>query len=138
MKRLAALPLILLSVLFLGCETPDISPAYGLGDPYPAPLNDPQISVVSPDLRPWLLFHTATVVRKTARPMEVQIPVRNAAQRMYLIDYRVLFYDASGMELQPPMGWQMVSLEPKQVVYLKANAMDAAAESYRLEVKWAR
>ena len=138
MKPLAALFLIFICVMLWGCETPSIAPAAGLGDPYPAPLIDPQISVLSAELRPWLFFHPAIISTKTATPMQVQIPIRNAAQRMYLIDYRVLFYDSNGMELEPPMGWKMVSLQPKEVVYLKANALDTAAESYRLEVKWAR
>ncbi len=121
-----------------GCATTDIAPGAGLGDPYPAPYNDPQITVLSPELRGWLRFHPAVVIREAKHPMDVQIPVRNIADRQYLVDYRILFYDGNGMELEPVMGWQMVAFEPKQVVRLKANALDVEAESYRIEVKWAR
>ncbi|MDY7109374.1 MAG: YcfL family protein [Planctomycetota bacterium] len=138
MMRLAVLCLVLASFLAAGCEAPDRAPAPGYGDPYPAPLNDPQISVLSEELRPWLLFSPATVTKGERRPMQVQVPVRNAAARRYLIEYRILFYDENGAELEPLMSWKMVPLEPKQTVRLKAGALDAAAESYRLEIKWSR
>ncbi len=138
MMRPALTPLVFLCILAFGCEAPNRAPAPGYGDPYPAPLNDPQISVLSEDLRPWLGFHPAIVVRDDSRPLDVQVPVRSMADRMYLIDYRILFYDENGVELEPLMGWKMVSLQPKQTVRLKANALSTDADAYRLEVKWAR
>ena len=48
MKTLGALLacLVLITVLPAGCDQPaDISPGAGMGDPYPAPLNDPQITI---------------------------------------------------------------------------------------------
>ena len=138
MMRFAVLSFVLACLFAAGCEAPDRSPPAGYGDPYPAPLNDPQISVLSAELRPWLLFHPAIVTRTERQPMQVQVPVRNAAQRKYLIEYRILFYDERGVELTPTMSWSMVPLEPKQTVRLKAGALDELADSYRLEVKWAR
>lgn len=138
MMRFAVLSFVLACLFVPGCEAPDRSPPAGYGDPYPAPLNDPQISVLSAELRPWLLFHPAIVTRTERQPMQVQVPVRNAAQRKYLIEYRILFYDERGVELTPTMSWSMVPLEPKQTVRLKAGALDESADSYRLEVKWAR
>ena len=138
MMRFAVLSFVLACLFAAGCEAPDRSPPAGYGDPAPAPLNDPQISVLSAELRPWLLFHPAIVTRTERQPMQVQVPVRNAAQRKYLIEYRILFYDERGVELTPTMSWSMVPLEPKQTVRLKAGALDELADSYRLEVKWAR
>ena len=138
MMRSAILCLVLACLLTAGCEAPDRSPPAGYGDPYPAPLNDPQISVLSEELRPWLLFHPAIITKDHRRPMQVQVPVRNAANRKYLIEYRILFYDENGVELSPVMGWRMAPMESKQTVRLKAGAMDAAAETYRIEIKWAR
>ena len=138
MMRFAVLSFVLACLFAAGCEAPDRSPPAGYGDPQPAPLNDPQISVLSAELRPWLLFHPAIVTRTERQPMQVQVPVRNAAQRKYLIEYRILFYDERGVELTPTMSWSMVPLEPKQTVRLKAGALDELADSYRLEVKWAR
>ena len=131
--------LLFVSLLIMGCEQPaNTAPAPGLGDPYPAPLNDPQISVLAPDLRPWLGFHPATVMDDGERPMQVQVPMRNLSTHKYLIDYRILFYDANGMEMEPAMGWKMMALMPKETVRLSAKALSTDAMSYRLEVKWAR
>lgn len=128
-----------LGVLFvLGCEAPDIAPVAGLGDPYLPPFNDPQISLLSPELQPWLGFHPAIIIDDGKRPMRVQVPVRNLTNRQCLIDYRILFYDADEMELAPVMGWTMAALRPKQIVRLKAKTLSTDAASYRLEVKWAR
>lgn len=136
---LAWLPLLALSIFFVGCEQPvNTAPSPGMGDAYPAPLNDPQISILSPELRPWLAFHPAIVVDDGERPMQVQVPVRNVTTHKYLIDYRILFYDLNGMELEPKMGWTMAPLLPKEVLRLSAKAMSTDAVNYRLEIKWAR
>jgi uncharacterized protein YcfL len=139
MTRLALLSLVVITcTIAAGCETPDRAPAYGYGDPYPAPMNDPDITVLSPDLRQWLGFQEAIVVKADGRPIEVQVPVRNLASRQYLIEYRFLFYDDAGMELEPVMGWKFVSLDANQLVNLKANSMGPDAVRYRLEVRWSK
>ncbi|UCD74373.1 MAG: YcfL family protein [Phycisphaerales bacterium] len=131
--------LVFVLLLIMGCQQPaDISPSPGLGDPYPAPPNDPQISVLAPDLQPWLGFHVATVIDDGERPMQVQVPVRNLSNHKYLIDYRILFYDANGTELEPQMGWKMMALLPKETVRLSGKALSTDAKNYRLEVKWGR
>jgi uncharacterized protein YcfL len=139
-NRIRALAALLFaSLLILGCEQPvNTAPSPGLGDAYPAPLNDPQISVLAPDLQQWLAFHPATVVDDGEQPMQVQVPVRNLSTHKYLIDYRILFYDANGIELEPAMGWKMEALLPKETVRLSGKALSTDAMSYRLEVKWAR
>ena len=130
---------IVLGVLFaLGCEAPDIAPVAGLGDPSLPPFNDPQISLLSPELQPWLGIHPAIIIDDGKRPKRVRVPVRNLPGRQYLIDYRILFYDANELELAPAMGWTMATLCSTQIVRLKANALSTDAAGYRLEVKWAR
>jgi len=129
--------LVLTIAAFAGCQA-DRSPSPGMGDPYPAPIHDPQISVLSPDLRPWLGFQPAVVIDDGERPLSVEVPVRNLSNRQYLIDFRILFYDGDGSEISPVMGWETAVLEPKQVVRLKRRALDLRAENYRLEVRWAR
>jgi hypothetical protein len=130
--------IIIMGAALAGCQQPDISPSPGMGDPYPAPINDPQISILSPELRPWLGFHPAIVVDDPPQPLQVEVPVRNLTNNTYLIDYRILFYDAAGRELEPVMGWAMEPLRPKQTVRLKGGALSTEAVNYRLEVKWAR
>lgn len=126
--------------LSFGCQTIDTSPGAGRGDPYPAPVNDPQISVLNAELRPWLGFQPAVVIdqHNPNRKMRVEVPVRNLAERQYLIEYRILFYNENGVELEPVMGWKMVPLDPKQNQRLKGQAMHNEAVDYRLEVRWAR
>lgn len=120
-----------------GCQT-DTAPSAGVGDPYPAPLNDPQISVVSPELRKWLVFQPAIITNDGERPMTVEVPVRNTTYNKYLIEYRMMFYDADGHELNPVMGWEFMPLDPKQVARLKRSAMTTDAHNWRLEVRWSR
>lgn len=139
MNRFTFLALLMaLGFVAAGCQTVDTSPSPGLGDPYPAPLNDPQIAVLSPDLRPWLGFHPAIVIDDDERPMAVEVPVRNLTDRQYLIDYRILFYGADGAEQTPVMGWRMAALEPKQTQRLKGKALSTDAVGYKIEVRWAR
>jgi uncharacterized protein YcfL len=120
-----------------GCKT-DTAPSAGMGDPYPAPMNDPQISVLSPELREHIVFQPAIITKDGQRPMTVEIPMRNTTYRKYLLEYRILFYDVNGRELGPAMGWEFLPLEPKQVVRLKRSAMTNEADNYRLEVRWSR
>jgi Protein of unknown function (DUF1425) len=120
-----------------GCKT-DTAPSPGVGDPYPPPGNDPQISVLSPELRRWLGFQPAIIVRDPHKPMSVEVPVRNSTYNAYNIDYRFLFYNDSGATVEPTMGWTFARMEPKEIVRLKGKALSTDAKSYRLEVQWAR
>jgi hypothetical protein len=134
---LAAFPLAL-----AGCQQPDTSPGSGKGDSYPAPMNDPQISVLDPQLRQWVAFQPANIQREgdaaTGRIMNVQVPVRNLTERQYLIVYRYLCLDAQGKQLEPALGWTFMKLDPKQVARLEGAASLVDARDYRLEVRWSR
>jgi len=135
---LGVMSLTLSLVFAAGCQSTSKAPSPGMGDPYPAPLNDPQISVLSEELRPWLGFHPAIVLHEPGEVMFVEVPMRNLASRQYLLEYRILFYEERGMELKPIMDWKMISVDPKQTVRLTANSMDSSAENYRLEIRWSR
>lgn len=132
-----ALIVAALSMWLAGCKT-DTAPSAGMGDPYPAPMNDPQISVLATDLRPHLVFQPAIITKDGQRPMTVEVPMRNTTYNKYLLEYRILFYDSSGRELSPVMGWEFVPVDPKQVVRLKRSATSVEADNYRLEVRWSR
>ncbi len=124
-------------VVFGGCQA-DTSPPMAQGDFYPAPMNDPQISVLGEDLRSIIVFQNASIVRDGERPMVVQTPVRNLAERHYLIEYRYMFYDDRGIEQSPAMPWTFAAMDPKQIVRLSGSAMSTDAKTYRLEVRWSR
>ncbi len=123
--------------LTVGCQSQQGAPSSGLGDPWPAPVNDPQITVLSPDLQQWLRFHPARIDMDPGRPMQVEVPVRNLADRRYQVSYRITFYDGSDVEVPPTMGWRLETIDPRQTARLSAGAMSAEAVNYRLEVKWA-
>ena len=122
--------------LMVGCQTQQGAPSSGLGDPWPAPVNDPQITVLSPDLQQWLRFHPARIELDPGRPMQVEVPVRNLADRQYLVSYRITFYDAADVEVST-MGWRLEAIDARQTSRLTAGAMSSEAVNYRLEVKWA-
>src|SRR5262245_37623037 len=98
------LPLLFTLNALTACKT-DTAPSPGVGDPYPAPGNDPQISILSPELRPWLGWQPAIVDKGGPQPMSVEVPVRNSTYNAYNIDYRVLFFNNKGQEVPPTMGW---------------------------------
>ena len=123
--------------LMVGCQAQQGAPSSGLGDPWPAPVNDPQITVLSPDLQQWLRFHPARIDLDPGRPMQVEVPVRNLANRQYIVSYRITFYDADDIEVTPTMGWVREAIDAKQTARLTAGAMSDEAVNYRLEVKWA-
>ena len=129
-------PVLALATMF-GCQSHQGAPSAGLGDPWPAPVNDPQITVLSPELQQWLRFHPARIDLEPGRPMQVEVPVRNLAAKQYLVNYRLTFYDANDMELTPTMGWRLAAIDAKQTARLAAGAMSDEAVNYRLEVKWA-
>lgn len=118
------------------CHSPAPSP--GQPDPYPAPENNPQIAVLDPNLQRGIGIQAAVVIPAGEGPMIVQVPVRNLTNFEYLVDYRVLFYDERGLEIQPTMSWKMVSLLPKQTANFSANGLDNTARNWRMEIKWAR
>jgi uncharacterized protein YcfL len=137
-RALVVAAVVFISMFTGGCKSTDIAPSAGTGDPYPAPLNDPQISILSPELRNWLGFQPAVIIKDGKRPMTVEVPVRNLTYNQYLIEYRFKFYDENGQELEPIMGWKFQSLDPKQIERLKGSALTTDAQTYRLEVRWSR
>lgn len=138
MTRRFALPLFAALVLLGSACSTDPAPSPGRPDPFPPPINNPQISVLSPDLRKWLGFQPAVVVPAGPGPMQVQVPMRSLAEYTYILDYRFLFYDERGLLLEPTMSWTTINLEPKEVIDLRANSLDSTARTYRLEVRWAQ
>jgi uncharacterized protein YcfL len=136
MTRSTPAALCVAAALLAACATdPGTSP--GAADPA-LPNNNPQITVLDPNLQRGIGFGQSVVVPAGAGPMRVQVEMRNLSNYEYLVDYRYLFYDAQGLQLEPAMSWRQVSLLPKQLQMISANALDTKAVNWRLEVKWAR
>ena len=111
-------------------------PAAGHGDFVTAPMNDPQITVLARELRDWLGFQPAVVVDEEGIPLSVELPMRNLSERVYHVDYRMIFYDRQGRELEPLMSWTPLVVAGKQVVRLKGRALDTRAVNWKVEVAW--
>ena len=62
---------------------------------------------------------------------------RKTTNRLYIIQYRYVFRDREGMELEPAMSWHRDAFRTKSTVYLKRTALNLDAVNYKLEVKWA-
>ena len=131
---------LLTAAILAGCQgPPDMGPSPGLADPYTAPYHDPQITIIDREITNWVRFHPALIRGNDGvEPMHVEVPARNTTDELYLIQYRFVWRDRDGFELEPQMSWRRQALRPKQTVSLKGTALSTEAVSYKLEVKWAR
>ena len=129
---------LLAAAIVAGCEQPYMGPSPGLADPYPAPYNDPQITILNREITNWVRFDPARIRGGADTPMHVEVPARNTTDNLYLIQYRFVFRNADGFELEPQMSWHREALRPRQTVYLKGSALSSEAVNYKLEVKWAQ
>lgn len=70
-------------------------------------------------------------------PMRVVVPLRSTAYEQMSIQYRFLWFDASGKPVSES-GWTFVSLEPGLQAFLEGRATTSAAAQYRAEVRSSR
>lgn len=113
----------------------DTSPYAGQPDP-DRPNVNPRIITSTPDLMVALGFDEPIIARENGI-LHVSVPTRSLGDERYLIDYRFVFYDERGMELEPVMGWRFITLEPREQRRIDAQALDARAQDWRLQIKWA-
>jgi hypothetical protein len=100
---------------------------------------DAPVTVLTPELRPWLEVEPPVVTRDDRRRLAIEVGVRNRAAREQLLEYRVLFQDRAGRDREPAMAWTMVGTGPPDtVVVLAARASDAEAGRCRVEIRRAR
>lgn len=131
--------ILAVALALVACQQPiNTAPSAGLGDPYPAPINDPQITLLAPELQPWLGFQPARVSRTETGTMAVEVPMRNLTAEQYQLDYRFVFYDENDMELTPIMGWTHKPVYPKETVRFAGKSLTSDAWNYRLQIKWAK
>lgn len=113
----------------------DTSPYAGQPDP-DRPNVNPRIITSTPDLMVALGFDEPITLRENAI-LNVAVPTRSLGDERYLIDYRFVFYDEHGREVEPVMGWRFIALEPREQRRLSASALDSRAQDWRLQIKWA-
>jgi len=117
------------------CATRDTAPYAGQPDPNRPNVN-PRIITSTPDLTVALGFDEPIVVYDSGN-LRVAVPTRSLGDERYLLDYRFVFYDERGIEVEPVMGWRFISLEPREQRRIEAQAIDARANDWRLQIKWA-
>lgn len=137
-RKTATITLLTASIAALSaCQQPaGPEPLSGLYDPVPAPANNPQVSLGSPELQQLLGFEGGIVERRNGL-LHVAVPMRNLTNNRYTLDYRFIFYDENGMEVGPQMGYQEIILDPKEQRRPATIAPDGRAVAYRMHVKWA-
>ena len=133
---LAALLASALAAGLVGCAKSNPNPNAGLLDPVPAPGNNPQVSLGSPELQQLLGFESAITERRSGL-LHVAVPMRNLTNNRYTLDYRFIFYDENGVEVGPEMGYQEIILDPKEQRRPATHAPDGRAVAFRMHVKWA-
>jgi uncharacterized protein YcfL len=134
--RIALASTIIVSVL-AGCQS-TMPPPAGQPDTIQHEMY-PRIVVEQPLQRFFGVSYDAIIVdHGTAdRPMHVSVPVRSLADTQMRIQWRYRWMDDRGRIIQDT-SWRMAVLEPRLQTQLTANATQAAAVDWRLEVRSAR
>lgn len=112
----------------------DTSPYAGQPDPDRPDVN-PRIIASTPDLMLALGFDEPIVVRENDI-LRASVPTRSLGDERYLLDYRFVFYDERGMEIEPVMGWRFIALEAREQRRIEARALDSRAQDWRMQIKW--
>ena len=138
MNRVACsmLALVLSAALLAGCKGPDLvmAPNTAAQDPLPAGaypqivLHDElQLALVKerPDIRP----ATDTM------PMKVRVPLRSVVDRTTNVQYRFVFYNAAGDQVNRNPTWRSLSFPPRTRRFVEANSIALDAVEWELEVR---
>jgi uncharacterized protein YcfL len=94
----------------------------------------PQVEVTA-DLAEWVAVNTPVVERDEI--LKVTVPVRLLSDHgeFSRVKYRFTFLDAKGVPLRVQPDEQYMKLEPRNQVFMKANATDSSAVDWRLYIR---
>jgi len=123
---------VLLMGVLVGCGGGPITPKPDNTSEYP------RVALNDAALRDAVRMNEARVNRTEQDLLHVVQPVRVAADREMLIEYRFVFFDAAGRVLRPEMSWRYKRLEKKVPDVLSATSTSPEADDYRLLMRWAR
>lgn len=108
-------------------------------DPQPAS-SYPKVAVAEPQLAKYLGITPGSVVVTGGdgeKPLAVVVPIRSLANSAVRIQYRFMYYDASGRQLREGV-WRDERIEPQFEVRLQSNATDLQSRDWRVEIRSAR
>jgi hypothetical protein len=102
----------------------------------------PQIQLVGPgkeDLRTSTVIDQPIQNRNEDDLLFVTVPVRATGDQVLHVQYRVTFFDATGMALPGgPTGWFRQTVQPGAWTPLKFNSTTHRAVQWQMELRYAR
>jgi uncharacterized protein YcfL len=117
-----------------GCKA-DTSP---IGGQYDEVSRYPNITLSQGTLQEALGFQEPIVSRTADNFMHVSLPVRARSNEELLIEYRVIWLDASLQPLRPETAWVPLRLEPRQPYNITVQSTTPLATNYNLQFRWSR
>ncbi len=128
------LGVMLVAVCAAGCGNPH--PPGAAGEDPLAPEDYPQVAALEGLKRKIVV---ANVVEDPGPPMHVQVTLRNRSRSTERhVQYRFLFFDEQERPENPNPDWHYMHLPARTEVFMQANALDAKAGKWRLEIRPAR
>ena len=126
--KYAILSLMLLS---LGCAVRE--PIAGRADPYRAH----QVNFADPDLANRTAVAPPIVERRNGL-LYVTVPVRSSVNRDLHVDYRVTFFNESGVPIEGPGNWTSgPTLIANTPSYIQFNSISGNAADFQLDLRYA-
>lgn len=126
--------LILLTAL-LGCQSSVPAPVPGRADPY----IPQQINIADKNLRTRTAFMQPNLARDAQTGiLFVSVPARVTYEKQLYVEYRTVFLDDRGMEINPDATWMRKTLAPNVWTTLTANSTTPRAVDFRMDMRYGR
>ena len=126
--------LLLAGAVLAGCRY-DTRPISGGPDEV---VNYPDISLSEDTLQHALGFQQPIVSRTSGNLLQVTLPVRGKSNEQLQVEYKVIWFDASGQPLRPDVGWVPLRLEPRQPTSITVNSTSSDAVRFNIQWRWTR
>lgn len=118
----------------LGCQSVP-APVPGRADPYVPE----QINIAEKALRQRTAFQQPRVVRDAETDiLHVSVPARATTDQQLYVEYRTVFLDEHGMEINPDAAWVRKTLAPNVWTTLTANSTTPRAADFRMDIRYGR
>jgi uncharacterized protein YcfL len=126
--------LTLLLGLVIGCQSVP-APVPGRADPYVPE----QINITHKALRTRTAFLKPAVNRDADTDLLiVSVPARATTDQQLYIEYRTVFLDDRGIEINPNASWVRKTLAPNVWTALTANSTTPRAADFRMDIRYGR
>jgi uncharacterized protein YcfL len=127
------LPAMLLA-LIVGCQSVP-APVPGRADPY----LPEQVNLTEKALRVRTAFLQPNLNRDAETDiLYVSVPARATTDQQLYVEYRTIFLDDRGMEINPGASWVSKTLAPNVWTTLTANSTTPRAMDFRMDIRFGR